>query len=261
MSDHGRAGEATGGIQTGGPGVEPRSRRLADGIEWYHTCHDEERADLHLHLSQYLLETADGTVLVDAGAGHGADLVGALTDRIDTLDAVLLTHAIMPHTGGIAGLREAFPGVTIVSTSPIPPAVGIEDAAPAIINDTEAVAGDTFTFIDPLLTDVVVSTWVYHHASGTMFTAEGVGHYHAPEECSRVSGDYQDGIPAEHVRTFAADKLLFLEYVDPAKLEIAFETLRAEYDIERFAPIHGNPVERAEIDDYLDTLVDVAGAL
>lgn len=239
----------------------PRERNLSDGLRWYSTCHAGERAGLHLHLSQYLVATSAGTVLVDAGAGHETGLAATLADRLDSLEAVLLTHAIMPHTGGIDVLRETFPDVTVVSTSPIPPAVGIEDAAPAVINDTETVAGDTFTFIDPLLTDVVVSTWVYHHPSGTMFTAEGVGHYHAPAQCERTSTDYPAGIPEPHVAAFAADKLRFLEYVDPAKLEIAFETLRAEYDIERFAPIHGNPIERADIGGYVDTLVGVAGEL
>jgi glyoxylase-like metal-dependent hydrolase (beta-lactamase superfamily II) len=236
-----------------------RTRRLDDHVTWFGTCHDEEREALHLHLSQYLVETADGNVLVDAGAGHDTGLAAALRERVDDLDAIFLTHAILPHTGGLAELREAFPGAVVVSTSPIPPAVGIEDAAPAVINDTEEIAGDTFTFIDPLLTDVVVSTWVYHHDSGTMFTAEGVGHYHAPGECARTSTDYSDGIPTAHVEAFAADKLRFLEYVDPEKLRIAFGTLREEYQVERFAPIHGNPVERPDVEGYVDTLVGVAG--
>lgn len=250
---------ADGEAHAGERGDGPRERRLDDHVTWFGTCHDDEREDLHLHLSQYLVETADGNVLVDAGAGHDTGLVDTLRERVDDLDAILLTHAILPHTGGLAELREAFPEATVVSTSGIPPAVGVEDATPAIINDTEELAGDTFTFIDPLLTDVVVSTWVYHHDSGTMFTAEGVGHYHAPGECARRSTDYPDGIPREHLRAFAADKLRFLEYVDHEKLRIAFGTLREEYDIERFAPVHGNPVERQDVDGYVDTLVDVAG--
>lgn len=245
----------------GAPGTGPRTRDLGDHLEWLSTCHADQRADLHLHLSQYLVETTAGYVLVDAGAGHGAALADAVGSRVDSLDAVLLTHAILPHTGGLEALRETFPEATVVSTSPIPPAVGIEDAAPAVINDTETIAGDTFTFIDPLLTDVVVSTWIYHHESGTMFTAEGVGHYHAPEECRHRSVDYPDGIPVGHVHAFATDKLRFLEYVDPAKLRIAFERLREEYDVERFAPIHGNPVEGPDVEDYLETLVAVAGEL
>lgn len=252
--DHGGGGHG----HEHAPGTT-RARRLDGSVEWLSTCHAGEREGLHLHLSQYLVETAAGNVLVDAGGGHETDLVPTLEERVDELDAVLLTHAILPHTGNVAELREAFPEATVVSTSPIPPAVGVEDAAPAVINDTEEVAGDTFTFIDPLLTDVVVSTWVYHHDSGTMFTAEGVGHYHAPDECTRLSTDYPDGVPADYVRAFAADKLRFLEYVDPEKLGIAFDTLFEEYDVERFAPIHGTPVERPDLEEYVDTLAGVAG--
>jgi glyoxylase-like metal-dependent hydrolase (beta-lactamase superfamily II) len=202
----------------------------------------------------------DGRWLIDPG-GWNAELDQAISGSDVNLAAILLTHAILPHTGGLAELREAFPEATVVSTSPIPPAVGIENAAPAVINDTEEIAGDTFTFIDPLLTDVVVSTWVYHHDSGTMFTAEGVGHYHAPGECDRRSTDYRNGIPADHVEAVAADKLRFLEYGDPEKLRVAFGTLREEYDGARFAPIHGNPVERPDVERYVDTLAGVAGDL
>lgn len=243
-----------------------RTRSLAPDLDWISTCHENESgvaADAHTHVAQYLVETDDGTVLVDAGAGHGESLVGTVRDLTDGdgLDAVLLTHAILPHTGNVDVLREAFDDPMVVSTSPIPAAIGVEGAQPTVINDTDTVAGDEFTFIDPVLTDVVVSTWIYHHASGTLFTAEGVGHYHDPGECDYVSGDYADGVPHEHVHDFAADKLQFLEYVDPAKLEIAFETLRSEYDIERIAPIHGAPIKRPGIDNYVETLLDVTGEI
>lgn len=243
---------------------ETRVKSLGEGIDWVSRCHLNEEGvavGSHTHISQYLVETSEGNVLVDAGAGHGQELVGALRKATggEGLDTVLLTHAILPHTGNVEVLREELGGPTFVSTSPIPPAIGVEDAQPTVINDTEVVEGDEFTFIDPLLTDVVVSTWIYHHDTKTMFTAEGVGHYHEDGDCSRLSSDYSDGIPKKGIHDFAADKLMFLNYVDPEKVRIAFETLLDEYDIERIAPIHGNPVEEDDIDDYIETLVEVTG--
>ena len=245
---------------------ETRVSSLCDGIDWVSRCHVNEEGvarGSHTHISQYLVEASEGNVLIDAGAGHGQELVGALEEATggEGLDTVLLTHAILPHTGNVEILRENFGNPTFVSTSPIPPAIGVEDAQPTTINDTEVVEGDEFTFIDPLLTDVVVSTWIYHHDTKTMFTAEGIGHYHEDGSCSYLSSDYADGIPKKGIHDFAADKLMFMEYIDPEKLEIAFDTLRDEYDIERLAPIHGNPVEEDEIDDYVSKLVEVAGEL
>jgi flavorubredoxin len=243
---------------------ETHVKSLGEDIDWVSRCHPNEEGvavGSHTHISQYLVRTSEGNVLVDAGAGHGQELVGALREATggEGLDTVLLTHAILPHTGNVEVLREGFSNPTFVSTSPIPPAIGVEDAQPTVINDTEVVEGDEFTFIDPLLTDVVVSTWIYHHDTKTMFTAEGVGHYHEDGDCARLSFDYADGIPKKGIHDFAADKLMFLNYVDPEKVRIAFETLLDEYDIERIAPIHGNPVEEDDIDGYIEKLVEVTG--
>lgn len=228
---------------------------LADGLHWLSECHAD--GDRHTHVSQYLIEAADGHVLVDAGSGHPDALleqVRRLTG--DTgLDALLLTHCILPHTRNVGPIQEAFDEVDVVCPALIPPVVGLDEARPHVVNDTEAIAGDEVTFMDPLLTDVVVSSWLYHHRTNTLFTAEGVGHYHAPGECDRVSTDFAGGIPTEQVAAFAADKLQFLEYVDASKLAIAFETLLSEYDVDRIAPMHGNPIERPDVEPYLDGLV------
>lgn len=228
---------------------------LDGAVHWLSHCHEE--GDRHTHVSQYLLEASEGYVLVDAGSGHP----DALLERVrsvtgeDGLDALLLTHCILPHTRNVDPIRESFEDVDVVCPALIPPVVGLDEARPHVVNDTEALAGDRFTFMDPLLTDVVVSSWIYHHPTGTLFTAEGVGHYHGPGECERRSSDFDGGIPRERVEAFAADKLQFLEYVDASKLAIAFETLLAEYDVERIAPMHGNPVEREDVEAYLDRLV------
>lgn len=233
----------------------PTHTTLADGVHWLSHCHEAD--DRHTHVSQYLLESAGGFVLVDAGTGHPDALLEQVRHVTGEagLDALLLTHCILPHTRNVGPIRESFDDVDVVCPALIPPVVGLDEARPHVVNDTEAIAGDRFTFMDPLLTDVVVSSWIYHHPTGTLFTAEGVGHYHGPDECAHLSGDFEGGIPRERVAAFAADKLQFLEYVDASKLAVAFETLLDEYDVERIAPMHGNPIERDDVEPYLDRLV------
>jgi len=234
------------------------THELADGLWWFHDCHEE--GGRHMHVSQYLLETGDGYVLVDAGSENREALLEQLRSFTggEGIDALLLTHSILPHTGNVDPIQAAFDDVDVVSAALVPAVVGLDDARPHSVNDTETIAGETFTFMDPLLTDVVVSSWFYHHESGTLFTAEGVGHYHDAGDCDRISGEYDDGIPAADIHEFAADKLQFLEYVDPGKLDLAFGTLLSEYDIERIAPAHGNPIEGDDIVAYVNRLVAAA---
>lgn len=228
---------------------------LTDGLHWLSDCHVD--GDRHTHVSQYLIEGSEGTMLIDAGSGHPDALLTAVRDLVGDagLDALLLTHCILPHTRNVDPIREAFDDVDVVCPALIPPVVGLDEARPHVVNDTEEIAGDRVTFMDPLLTDVVVSSWLYHHPTRTLFTAEGVGHYHAPGQCESVSTDFDGGIPADQVAAFAGDKLQFLEYVDASKLDIAFETLQAEYRIDRIAPMHGNPVAGPDVPSYLDGVV------
>lgn len=231
---------------------------LTDSIDWISRC--ETNADgTHMHLGQYLIETGSGHVLVDAGEGHEADLTETIESQTDGagIDVVVLTHSILPHTENVDAIRDLWADATIYSAVGNPSAVGLEDAEPTFAGQTEILAGETFTFLDPLITDVVVSTWIYHHDSKTIFTAEGVGHYHDPNRCTALSSDI-DEIPLRHVHAFAEDKLQFLEFVDPEKLRIGFDNLLAAYEIDRLAPAHGMPILGEDIDAYADILVRVA---
>lgn len=229
-----------------------------DDIDWIHRC--ESVSDLHMHLGQYLIEGPEGYVLIDAGEGEGEELVDTIRNRTDGqgLEAVILTHSILPHTANLDAIVDAWDGTTVFSCVPNPAAVGLPDAEPSFSDEMESVGGGTFSFVDPLVTDVVVSSWIYHHESKTMFTSEGLGHYHAPGECDMLSLDYEEGLPREYVAQFARNNLGSLEYVDPGKLEIAFENFLTEFEVERFAPTHGAPIETPDFDTYMETLVRVA---
>jgi len=62
----------------------------------------------------YLLEepAARAAVVVDPG-GNGPDIAAALKADGVELKAICLTHAHYDHTGGVADLRRAFPGVPV----------------------------------------------------------------------------------------------------------------------------------------------------
>ena len=56
--------------------------------------------------SNAFLVTGDRTVLVDPG--NDFDVVGAVRDRVDDLDAVVVTHTHPDHVGNLPGAADAF---------------------------------------------------------------------------------------------------------------------------------------------------------
>jgi hydroxyacylglutathione hydrolase len=56
--------------------------------------------------SNVYLVTGDRTVLVDPGANF--DVVAALDERVDELDAVVLTHTHRDHVGNLEAVKTAF---------------------------------------------------------------------------------------------------------------------------------------------------------
>jgi glyoxylase-like metal-dependent hydrolase (beta-lactamase superfamily II) len=65
----------------------------------------------HARINSYLIDAADGVVLVDAGLPSAA---GAILDRLRAIGrepsdvrAILVTHAHLDHAGGLAALKKA----------------------------------------------------------------------------------------------------------------------------------------------------------
>ena len=56
--------------------------------------------------SNVFLVAGERTVLVDTGANF--DAVAAVSDRVDDLEAVILTHTHRDHVGNLAAIKEAF---------------------------------------------------------------------------------------------------------------------------------------------------------
>jgi glyoxylase-like metal-dependent hydrolase (beta-lactamase superfamily II) len=63
-------------------------------------------ANQQVFTSNVFLITGDRTVLVDAG--NDFDVVSAIEDRVDDLDAVVLTHTHPDHIGNLPAVRDAF---------------------------------------------------------------------------------------------------------------------------------------------------------
>lgn len=234
------------------------TRKLTDDVHWISSCHPDE--EYHMHMSEYLIQGENGTVLVDSGSSHYRD---EIIDEIDRLtdgsgpDVVLLTHSTLPHTENVPAFESEWGEIkTIAATGRYPEIVGLPDAEVRQLNQPVEFAGRPFTCIHPLLTDVTVSQWVYDHESGVLFTAEAFGHYHDPGNCELTTAEIEGGVSAEHIDDFYVDKLPFIDYLDREKLGDAFEMLFDILDVTYVAPIHGNPVSGEDIDHYVADVME-----
>ena len=139
--------------------------------------------------------------------------------------------------------------------------MGIPEARGTVFRGTQDLEGRTVTCMKPFLTDVNVSQWIFDHQSRVLITAEAFGHYHDPGQCDATSAD--TALRYGNVERFYRDKLTFLDQLDLAKVRDAFAVLFDRLDPAYVAPIHGNPVAAADLDDYVDdvlTAMDVPSA-
>lgn len=226
-------------------------------VEWVSQCYDHENK--HEHVSLYLLREGEDVVLVDSGSFyHREDILNKIADATDGdgPDAIILSHSDYPHAANVSPLGGDTGEVELVASSGSPGQQGLPDARKCEIGGQLDVKGRTFSFIDPPLADRSHTTWIYDHADGVLFTADGFGNYHDSGQCGFLSGEFTDMIPSEEIYEYHRDNLVWLRYVDPEKVERTLDDIFDKFDINAIAPIHGNPIEGDDIDIYRDRLYD-----
>jgi flavorubredoxin len=240
-------------------------QEIHPNVSWLNECYD--LGDRHKHVAVYLLADpeTDRYVLVDTGSFYHREAITAQVEAATDgsgLDALVLSHSDYPHAANVDAFAAEGSDVELVASSSSPLAQGLPaDATRARIGGSLTVAGRELSFIDPPLADRSHTTWLYDHATAGLFVADGFGSYHQPGECDRTSADFDDGIPREAIEDFHAETLVWLRYVDPAKLRRALEAIIEAYPPAYVAPIHGHPIMGDDVDRFLDRLIDAATAI
>jgi flavorubredoxin len=232
-------------------------RDVVEGVRWLEECYD--LGNRHEHVSVYLLSNGS-RVLIDSGSFYHREAITAQVEAATGgagVDALVLSHSDYPHSANVREFAAEGSGVELVASSGAPRAQGLPpDARTVEIGGSTEVAGRRLSFIDPPLADRSHTTWIYDHDTRGLFTADGFGSYHRSGECDRLSPEYEGGIPEEAIYDYHADTLVWLRYVDPGKLADALESIFEEYPPDYVAPIHGPPILAADLDRYLERLME-----
>jgi flavorubredoxin len=241
------------------------SVELTPTVEWLPQCYPhggvEDGDGYHEHVSVYLVRADDGDILVDSGSVYHREAVRASVDAATDdggLDALVLSHSDYPHAGNVTPLGAASDEVELVASSGSPAQQGLPEARTVSIGDEERICGRRFSFVDPPLADRSHTTWIYDHADGVLFTADGFGAYHPPDRCEATSADFADGIPSEAAFEYHRDNLVWLRYVDPDKIRRALDDIFATCDVTAIAPVHGHPIVGPDVEPYLEEFYDTA---
>lgn len=235
---------------------------LDNGITWIYACHATE--SYHLHNSVYYLEMEDEKVLIDAGpVSHREEILDAIENAAGPggIDKVILTKAHIPHSGNLNAITRQWSDVDLqVFVSQFPPEnpdfFGLPNATMTGMGEGETmnIGGRTFSFIYPPLGDVAYVMWIFDHASGTLFSADGFGQYHRAGECESLTIQPEG---AELVDRYYRNMFPWLTYCVSEEIEASLEHLFETYEVEYVAPTHGYPVPAAEIETYLSRLQEV----
>jgi flavorubredoxin len=229
--------------------------RLTDDVEWISECYPI--GDRHLHVSLYLIRATGGNIVVDSGSFyHRESIESRLTaaTRGQGIQALILSHSDYPHSGNIPTFRGEWGDFEIVASCADAGVQGLPYARRSRIGETLDVLGREFTFLDPPLADRSHTTWIYDRESRVMFVADGFGNYHEPGACRLMSSELPEEGRELGVADFHRGALKWLRYVDPPRLSGTLRRMLDEHPVTFVAPIHGNPIAAAGLEDYLSTL-------
>ena len=236
--------------------------KLGQDIEWVNECYPTQGR--HEHVSVYLIPTATKYIIIDTGSYYHRESVRArilAATGQQGIGAIILSHADYPHAANVNAFRSAWGDMDVIASSGVPELQGLPYAKKSKIGGSLEVLGRKFSFLDPPLADRSHTSWIFDHGSGFLFTADGMGNYHLPGQCDLTFDEFPGGVPLSDIYDFHKTALVWLRYVDPARLRARLESIYNQFDISYIAPIHGNPIAIKDLDIFMDRLIETAALI
>jgi flavorubredoxin len=241
--------------------VQPTVKLTAD-VEWINECYPTQGR--HEHVSVFLIRTAEKYIIIDSGSYYHRERIRArilAATGEHGIGAIILSHADYPHAANVNAFRREWGEIDVIASSGVPELQGLPFAKKSKIGGSLEVFERKFSFIDPPLADRSHTSWIYDHGSGILFTADGMGNFHQPGQCGLTFGEFPGGVPLTDIYDFHRTALVWLRYVDPARLRARLESIYAQFNITYIAPIHGNPIAIQDLSTFMDRLDETASRI
>ncbi|WP_331234837.1 oxygen-binding di-iron domain-containing protein [Natronorarus salvus] len=236
------------------------SVRLTDKVTWIKDCFKSDEG-FHQHLNLYLVESSDGTFLIDSGPwNHREKIKAEINNQLNgrDLDAVVLTHADLPHSGNVPHFLEEWGTTELWFTSTNPEMQGFEhiDVHRGILDQKMNIAGHQIEFIPAPLVDRPHTSWMFDFTTDTLYSADAFGCYHTQNQCDLTSDDLDEGLNFNHILNFNRDTFKWLNYAEADRICERIKQDIEKYDPEIIAPSHGHPIYKEDIGNYLSHFED-----
>ncbi|MEM7032951.1 MAG: MBL fold metallo-hydrolase [Chloroflexota bacterium] len=202
----------------------------------------------HEAVRAYVMLNQGQPIIVDCGSQlHRTelmrDLETVLADQVPS--TVFLTHSELPHVGNLQKIADKWPRIQVVVSNVMLPYIEIAPGIPqeqilAVTPGTSMMVGSrSLTLVDALLKDQPGSHWIYDPQTETLFTGDGFGAYHSPEDCARET----DAVISDAAfRQYHRNAFRFLRWVIPERLNPIMDHLFDQYAVSVIAPSHGDAI-------------------
>ena len=183
-----------------------------------------------------------------------------LGDR--SLDYIWISHVELPHAGNAGSIKRIHPEAQIVTMAGGEnyQLHGLENAMTVAPGDVIELGQHTVEMVDALFVDHGLSQWLFERSTGFLFTADWGHNLHAPacDECFKfvdemLADQYTIDLMTDDIKVNAWYQFPWLAWTDGDELAAAVDKLFEQYDVQIFAPSHGNII-RQDFPRYIPLL-------
>lgn len=218
--------------------------------DWYlpgKEVHSAQSAFLILDERNLLFET-----LTPGGEDFILQTLEELLDGQD-LDYLVISHPEANHAGNTHTILKEHPETQLVV-----PKSGAghglfnvdENATHVEAKDSIDLGTHTVEFLDPVIYDHAMHTWMMELETKTLFTVDWMGNHHLGDECLDFVDEIASPITRSRLQRHVAVAIAWLRFADPDRLIDDIEALLVEHDPRLIAPTHGLLI-RENIEEYV----------
>jgi flavorubredoxin len=170
---------------------------------------------------------------------------------------VWVSHVELPHGGNAQALAERYPKARLVigGGGDNYSIYGLGDALRVLPRDRLSLGNFELEFVEPVIVDHALTSWVYEHKSGFLCTVDFGCNLHSPSECYRFLDEL------DVTKPFVFDDVVgqlrgafsWLAWADAEEIVEALDSMLKNLDVRLFAPMHGSVVRR-DIPQHIELL-------